>query len=74
MSQFPCKLNLIQFNPWPGVKYKTSSTEQTSKFMNIIKGYGHIVTLRKSRGDDILGACGQLKTASEREKGLTLSK
>ena len=74
MSQFPCKLNLIQFNPWPGVKYKTSSTEQTSKFMNIIKSYGHIVTLRKSRGDDILGACGQLKTASEREKGLTLSK
>jgi 23S rRNA (adenine2503-C2)-methyltransferase len=74
MSQFPCKLNLIQFNPWPGVKYKTSSGEQTSKFIDIIKNNGHIVTLRKSRGDDILGACGQLKTASEREKGLTLSK
>ena len=74
MSQFPCKLNLIQFNPWPGVKYKTSTKEQTSKFINIIKNNGHIVTLRKSRGDDILGACGQLKTASEREKKLTLSK
>ena len=68
MSKFPCKLNLIQFNPWPGVKYKTSSVEQTSKFINIIKNNGHIVTLRKSRGNDILGACGQLKTASEREK------
>ena len=74
MSQFPCKLNLIQFNPWPGVKYKTATKEQTSKFIEIIKKNGHIVTLRKSRGDDILGACGQLKTASEREKRSTLSK
>ncbi len=70
MSQFPCKLNLIQFNPWPGVKYKTSTKEQTSKFIDIIKNNGHIVTLRKSRGDDILGACGQLKTASERTQRL----
>jgi len=68
MSQFPSKLNLIQFNPWPGVKYLPSTDEQTSKFMSIIKNNGHIVTLRKSRGKDILGACGQLKTESEREK------
>jgi len=74
MSRFPSKLNLIQFNPWPGVKYKTATKEQTSKFIEIIKKNGHIVTLRKSRGDDILGACGQLKTASEREKRSTLSK
>ena len=73
MSRFPSKLNLIQFNPWPGVKYLPSSEKQTSKFINIIKDNGHIVTLRKSRGKDILGACGQLKTASEREKRLTLS-
>jgi len=68
MSQFPSKLNLIQFNPWPGVKYLPSTDEQTSKFMSIIKNNGHIVTLRKSRGKDILGACGQLKTESERER------
>ena len=68
MSKFPSKLNLIQFNPWPGVKYLPSTEEQASKFMEIIKNNGHIVTLRKSRGDDILGACGQLKTESEREK------
>jgi len=74
MSQFPSKLNLIQFNPWPGVKYLPSTDEQTSKFMSIIKNNGHIVTLRKSRGKDILGACGQLKTASGREKKSTLSK
>ncbi|MEK9958859.1 MAG: 23S rRNA (adenine(2503)-C(2))-methyltransferase RlmN [Pelagibacteraceae bacterium] len=68
MSRFPSKLNLIQFNPWPGVKYLPSSEEQTSKFMSIIKNSGHIVTLRKSRGKDILGACGQLKTESEKER------
>ena len=68
MSQFPSKLNLIQFNPWPGVEYLPSTDEQTSKFMSIIKNNGHIVTLRKSRGKDILGACGQLKTESERER------
>lgn len=70
MSKFPSKLNLIQFNPWPGVKYLPSTEEQTSKFMEIIKKNGHIVTLRKSRGDDIFGACGQLKTASERPNKL----
>ena len=70
MSKFPSKLNLIQFNPWPGVKYLPSTEEQTSKFMEIIKKNGHIVTLRKSRGDDIFGACGQLKTASERPNRL----
>ena len=68
MSQFPSKLNLIQFNPWPGVEYLPSTDEQTSKFMSIIKNNGYIVTLRKSRGKDILGACGQLKTESERER------
>lgn len=70
MSKFPSKLNLIQFNPWPGVKYLPSTEEQTSKFIEIIKKNGHIVTLRKSRGDDIFGACGQLKTASERPNKL----
>ena len=68
MSQFPCKLNLIQFNPWPGVEYAPSSDEQISKFISIIKNNDHIVTLRKSRGEDILGACGQLKTESERDR------
>jgi len=68
MSKFPSKLNLIQFNPWPGVKYLPSTEQQTLKFIEIIKNNGHVVTLRKSRGKDILGACGQLKTESEREK------
>ena len=68
MSKFPCKLNLIEFNIWPGVGYQPSNKETVNKFFNLIKSSGHIVTLRKSKGEDILGACGQLKTESERKK------
>ena len=68
MSQFPCKLNLIEFNAWPGVKYEPSTKEVVNKFFKLIKNSGHIVTLRKSKGEDILGACGQLKTESEKKK------
>ena len=70
MSRFPSKLNLIQFNPWPGVKYLPSTEEQTAKFIEVIRNSGHIVTLRKSRGKDILGACGQLRTESQKERRL----
>ena len=66
MSTFPSKLNLIEFNAWPGVSYQPSSTDAVQKFYQTIKKSGHIVTLRKSRGEDILGACGQLKTESEK--------
>ena len=68
MGKFPCKLNLIEFNVWPGVKYEPSTKEIVDKFFNLIKKSGHVVTLRKSKGDDILGAFGQLKTDSERKK------
>ena len=67
MAKFPCKLNLIEFNAWPGVPYEPSDKEAVEKFFYLIKRSGNIVTLRKSKGDDILGACGQLKTDSERE-------
>jgi len=67
MSKFPSKLNLIEFNAWPGVGYEPSDQETVQKFYRSIKNSGHIVTLRKSRGEDILGACGQLKTESQRK-------
>ncbi len=67
MSKFPSKLNLIEFNAWPGVQYEPSSKETVQKFYQAIKSSGHTVTLRKSRGEDILGACGQLKTESQRK-------
>ena len=59
---------MIEFNVWPGVGYEPSNKETVDKFFNIVKRSGHIVTLRKSKGEDILGACGQLKTESERKK------
>jgi len=68
MSKFPSKLNLIEFNAWPGVGYEPSDSETVQKFYEKIKKSGHIVTLRKSRGEDILGACGQLKTDSEKKR------
>ena len=68
MGKLPCKLNLIEFNVWPGVGYEPSNKDTVDKFFKIIKSSGHIVTLRKSKGEDILGACGQLKTESERKK------
>jgi 23S rRNA (adenine2503-C2)-methyltransferase len=68
MSKFPCKLNLIEFNVWPGVGYEPSNKKAVNNFFNLIKSSGHIVTLRKSKGEDILGACGQLKTDSERKR------
>jgi len=64
MSQFPCKVNLIEFNPWPGVQYLPTERNDMEKFGKIIQEAGYIATIRRSRGQDILGACGQLRTES----------
>ncbi len=66
MSQFPCKLNLIEFNPWPGVQYLPTNRNDMEKFGKIIQEAGYIATIRRSRGQDILGACGQLRTQSKK--------
>ena len=68
MSQFPCKVNLIEFNPWPGVQYLPTKREEMEKFGKIIQDSGYVATIRRSRGQDILGACGQLRTDSEKKK------
>ena len=68
MAQFPCKVNLIEFNPWPGVNYLPTEREDMESFSKIIQDAGYISTIRRSRGQDILGACGQLRTESERKK------
>jgi 23S rRNA (adenine2503-C2)-methyltransferase len=68
MAQFPCKVNLIEFNPWPGVQYLPTKREDMEKFGKIIQDAGYIATIRRSRGQDILGACGQLKTESEKKR------
>ena len=67
MSQFPCKVNLIEFNPWPGVQYLPTERKNIEKFGKIIQDSGYIATIRRSRGQDILGACGQLRTESQKK-------
>ena len=68
MAQFPCKVNLIEFNPWPGVNYMPTEREEMKNFSKIIQNAGYVSTIRRSRGQDILGACGQLRTESEKRK------
>jgi len=70
MAQFPCKVNLIEFNPWPGVQYLPTKRKDMEKFGNIIQKAGYVATIRRSRGQDIFGACGQLKTESAKKKDI----
>jgi 23S rRNA (adenine2503-C2)-methyltransferase len=60
MKDTPCKINLIPFNPYPGSPYKKPSNSRIDRFMKTLTGLGHVVTVRKTRGDDIDAACGQL--------------
>jgi 23S rRNA (adenine2503-C2)-methyltransferase len=62
----PAKINLIPFNPWPGSKYECSDWAQIEKFSEIVFNAGYSSPVRTPRGRDILAACGQLKSASEK--------
>jgi 23S rRNA (adenine2503-C2)-methyltransferase len=62
----PAKINLIPFNPWPGSTYECSDWEQIEKFSEIIFDAGYASPVRTPRGRDILAACGQLKSATEK--------
>ncbi len=64
----PAKINLIPFNPWPGSQYECSSWDQIETFAEIVNRAGYASPIRTPRGRDILAACGQLKSASERLK------
>jgi len=64
----PSKLNLIPFNPWPGSPYVCSSDERIAAFANRVLKAGYASPVRTPRGRDILAACGQLKSASERDR------
>lgn len=64
----PAKINLIPFNPWPGTNYQCSDWEQIEKFADFINNAGYASPIRTPRGRDILAACGQLKSESERMK------
>jgi 23S rRNA (adenine2503-C2)-methyltransferase len=63
IAGLPAKVNLIPFNPWPGSKYETSSPAAIRKFADIVMNAGYASPVRTPRGQDILAACGQLKSA-----------
>lgn len=66
LKNVPAKINLIPFNPWPGSEYECSDWEQIEKFADFINQAGYASPIRTPRGRDILAACGQLKSESER--------
>ena len=62
----PAKINLIPFNEWPGAPYQRSDWKRIKAFADIIYKAGYASPIRKPRGEDIMAACGQLKSASEK--------
>ena len=66
LSGIPAKINLIPFNPWPGSPYECSSRNRIMKFADIVNHAGYASPVRTPRGRDIMAACGQLKSASEK--------
>ena len=72
----PCKFNLIPFNSFSGIAFKRSKPEAVRIFRDILMQAGYVTTVRKTRGDDIAAACGQLagqvKDKTRRTAGSTL--
>jgi 23S rRNA (adenine2503-C2)-methyltransferase len=66
--KIPAKINLIPFNEWPGAPYKRSSNNRIRAFADIIHDAGFASPIRKPRGEDIMAACGQLKSETERAR------
>ena len=66
LKGIPAKINLIPFNPWPGSPYERSDWEDIEAFADIVNRAGYASPVRTPRGTDIMAACGQLKSASER--------
>jgi 23S rRNA (adenine2503-C2)-methyltransferase len=66
VKDIPCKFNLIPFNPWPGSPYECSDADTITAFADLLANAGFTAPVRTPRGRDILAACGQLKTDSEK--------
>ncbi len=66
IAGIPAKINLIPFNPWPGAPYERSDWERIEAFADIVNRAGYASPVRTPRGEDIMAACGQLKSATER--------
>ena len=68
LGGIPSKVNLIPFNPWPGAPYECSSDAAIARFAGILNRAGLAAPVRAPRGRDIMAACGQLKSASQRPR------
>jgi 23S rRNA (adenine2503-C2)-methyltransferase len=68
IAGIPAKVNLIPFNPWPGSDYRPSGREALERFAAIVQDAGFAAPIRMPRGQDILAACGQLRTDSRRTR------
>lgn len=68
VKDIPCKFNLIPFNKWPGSVFECSDWARIERFADILANAGYSAPIRMPRGRDILAACGQLKSESQREK------
>jgi 23S rRNA (adenine2503-C2)-methyltransferase len=68
IAGIPAKINLIPFNPWPGAVHERSDWERIEAFAEIVNRAGYASPVRTPRGEDIMAACGQLKSATERAR------
>ena len=74
LKGIPAKVNLIPFNPWPGSDYECSDWETIEAFADIVNRAGYASPIRTPRGRDILAACGQLKSESEKMRASEVRK
>ncbi|MDA0186611.1 MAG: 23S rRNA (adenine(2503)-C(2))-methyltransferase RlmN [Proteobacteria bacterium] len=68
IAGIPAKINLIPFNEWPGAPYQRSDWERIERFADIVYKAGYASPIRTPRGEDIMAACGQLKSATDRAR------
>jgi 23S rRNA (adenine2503-C2)-methyltransferase len=73
LKGIPAKVNLIPFNPWPGSPYECSAWDTIEAFAEVLNKAGYASPVRTPRGRDIMAACGQLKSESERVRKSDLS-
>jgi 23S rRNA (adenine2503-C2)-methyltransferase len=68
LKGIPAKVNLIPFNPWPGAPFECATDEAIKRFSDIVFAAGYASPVRTPRGQDIMAACGQLKSESVRQR------
>ncbi|MGA7267430.1 MAG: 23S rRNA (adenine(2503)-C(2))-methyltransferase RlmN, partial [Aestuariivirga sp.] len=66
LAGIPAKNNLIPFNPWPGTAYECSDWDTIETFAEVLNRAGYASPVRTPRGRDIMAACGQLKSESQK--------